>query len=77
MNNNTKVEELVKKWLEDKGFDYDIKTYMPGEVTCDGEGRSKDTISVPVEVENIELFMEQFIKSFKEINEMTTLRKQV
>lgn len=77
MKENTKAEELVKKWLEENGYDYEVKTYSPGETAHDGRERSRDTISVPAEVENVELFMEQFIQSFKEINEVTELRKQV
>lgn len=32
--------------------------------------KEKDTISIPANVENVEEFMEQFIKSFDEINRL-------
>lgn len=43
---------------------------MPGEA---GEcvKKEKDTISIPANVENVEEFMEQFIKTFEEINVLT------
>ena len=37
------------------------------QVDLSGKGRSEDTIFVQARVENIELFMDQLIKSFKEI----------
>ena len=77
MKENTKVVEQIKRWLEENGYDYDVKTYTPGEATCDGVEKNRDTISVPAEVEDAELFMEQFIQSFKEMNKVTELRKQV
>lgn len=77
MKENTKVEERVKRWLEENRYNYNVKTYTPGKAICDGGEKNRDTISVPVEVEDVELFMEQFIKSFEEIKEISTLRKQV
>lgn len=77
MKENAKAEELVKKWLEENGYDYEVKTYSSGEIASDVGERSRDIISIPAEVENVELFMEQFIQSFKGINGVTELRKQV
>ena len=77
MEENTKVVERVKSWLEENGYDYNVKTHTPGEAACIGGEKNSDTISVPAEVEDVELFMEQFIKSFEEIHELSTLRKQV
>ena len=77
MEENTKVVERVKRWLEENGYDYNVKTYTPGEAACIDVEKNSDTISVPAEVEDVELFMEQFIKSFEEIHELSTLRKQV
>ena len=77
MEENTKVVERVKRWLEENGYDYNVGTYTPSETACDDREKNGDTISVPTEVEDVELFMEQFIKSFEEIHELSTLRKQV
>lgn len=29
-NGYGKVEEAVKKWLEENGYDYEVRMYMPG-----------------------------------------------
>lgn len=61
------VVETLEKWLAEKGYDYAVRIYLPGEAgVC--VKKEKDTISIPANVENVEEFMEQFIKSFDEIN---------
>lgn len=64
------VVEAVEKWLVGKGYDYAVRTYLPGEA---GEcvKKEKDTISIPANVENVEEFMEQFIRTFEEIHVLT------
>ena len=45
-----------------------------------GENRikkEKNTISTPAGVEDIEVCMEQFVKSFESINEVTELNQQM
>jgi len=69
-----KVEAAVKKWLAERGYDYEVRTYMPDGA---GEGtvkREKDIISVPAGVEDVESFMEQFAESFAQINGITELK---
>ena len=77
MEKSANVVERVKGWLEENGYDYNVKTYVPGGDASCGVEKDRDTISVPAEVEDVELFMEQFIKSFKGINEISTSRKQI
>lgn len=63
------VVEAVEKWLVERRYDYAVRTYLPGEAgVC--VKKEKDTISIPANVENVEEFMEQFIKSFDEINRL-------
>ena len=53
MEKNRKAEEAVKKWLEENGYDYEVRTYLPSE---DAEKRvkmDKDTISIPGAVREI------------------------
>jgi len=69
-----KAEAAVRKWLSERGYDYEVRTYMP-----DGTGkgtvkREKDIISVPAGVEDVELFMEQFEESFAQIKGITELK---
>ena len=47
MEENAKVVERVKRWLEENGYDYNVKTYTPGEVACIGVEKNSDTISLP------------------------------
>ena len=75
MEENTKVAERVKRWLEENGYDYNVKTYTPGEAAGIGGEKNSDTISVPAEVEDVELFMEQFIRSFEEIHGVIDIEK--
>lgn len=74
MEKNRKAEEAVKKWLEENGYDYEVRTYMPGDDMQECVRMDKDTISVPAGVEDVDTFMEQFVKSFKEINGITELK---
>lgn len=47
-----------------------VQTYLPGEAE-ECVKREKDIISIPANVENMEEFMEHFIKSFDEINRLS------
>lgn len=71
---NIKVEEAVKKWLSERGYDYEVRTYVPDEPGADAVKKEKDTISIPIEVEDVEAFMEQFAKTFEQIHEITGLK---
>lgn len=73
-NGYGKAEEAVKKWLEENGYDYEVRTYMPGGDTEKCVRKDKDTISIPAGVEDVDTFMEQFVKSFEEINGITELK---
>lgn len=67
--------EAVKKWLVENGYDYVVRAYLPEEA---GEcvKKEKDTISIPAKVENVEAFMEQFIKTFDEIDALAELKRK-
>ena len=75
MEKNRKAEEAVKKWLEENGYDYEVRTYLPGEDAEKRVKKDKDTISIPADVEDVDRFMEQFVKSFGEIQGITELKK--
>lgn len=70
-----KAEEAVKRWLQENGYDYEVRTYMPGGDTEKCVRKDKDTISIPAGVEDVDAFMEQFVKSFGEINGITELKR--
>lgn len=74
MEKNAKAEEAVKKWLEENGYDYEVRTYIPGDDMQECVRKDKDTISVPAGVEDVDTFMEQFVKSFEEINGITEMK---
>lgn len=74
---NIKVEEAVKKWLSERGYDYEVRTYVSDEPGADAVKKEKDTISIPAEVEDVEAFMRQFEKSFDSIKEITELNGQL
>lgn len=76
MGKNLKAEEAVKKWLEENGHDYEVRTYVPDGTAGNCVRKDKDTISIPAYVKDVEAFMEQFVKSFHEINVLTELKKQ-
>ena len=67
--------EAVKKWLAENGYDYMVRAYLPG-----GAGecvkKERDTVSIPAKVENVEAFMEQFIKTFDEIYMLVELKNK-
>lgn len=75
MQKNRKAEEAVKNWLEENGYDYEVRTYLPGEDAEERVKKDKDTISIPAGVEDVDGFMEQFVKSFREIQGITELKK--
>lgn len=77
MEKNRKAEEAVKKWLGKNGYDYEVRTYLPGGTAGEGVRKDKDTISIPADVEDVDGFMEQFVKSFGEINGIAELKKTV
>ncbi len=46
-NRKRSAEEAVKEWLSERGYDYEVRTYVPG-----GSGetlirKDKDMISIP------------------------------
>lgn len=71
------AEEAVREWLAERGYDYEVRTYMPDGAGGDRIKKEKNTISIPAGVEDVEVFMEQFVKSFESINEITELNQQV
>lgn len=75
MEKNRKAEEAVKEWLEENGYDYEVKTYLPGGDAGECVRKNKDIISIPAGVEDVDEFMEQFVKSFWEINGITELKR--
>lgn len=75
MEDKMKAEEAVKRWLQENGYDYEVRTYMPGGDTEKCVRKDKDTISIPAGVEDVDAFMEQFVKSFGEINGITELKR--
>lgn len=66
------LEEAVKEWLAERGYDYQVRVCTP-----DGAGMDaaeKDTISIPAGVEDVEAFMAQFEKTFEGIKGITGLK---
>lgn len=47
MEKNRKAEEAVKNWLEQNGYDYEVRTCLPGEDAKECVKKEKDTISIP------------------------------
>ena len=76
MQRNQSVEERVREWLSENGYDYAVRTYQPGETVVDCAGKDKETISIPAVVEDADSFMKQFVESFKEAHEITILKKE-
>lgn len=75
MERNQSVEAIVRKWLGENGYDYEVRAYQPGETAGDCVERDKETITIPSSVENVETFMKQFIESFEKAHEITVLKK--
>ena len=73
MERNQSIEERVREWLNENGYDYEVRTYQPGESVESSIGKEKETISIPAVVEDEDSFMEQFVVSFKKALEITTL----
>ena len=69
-----KAEEAVKEWLAERGYDYEVRIYVPDASGTDPIKKEKDTISIPAGVEDVESFMEQFAKTFEQINGITELK---
>lgn len=69
-----KAEEAVKEWLAERGYDYEVRTYVPDAFGTDPIKKEKDTISIPAGVEDVESFMEQFVKTFEQINGITEIK---
>jgi len=67
------AEEAVKEWLAEKGYDYEVRTYMPGENGENQVRKEKNTISIPAGVKDVEAFMGQFVQSFESIDGITEL----
>lgn len=76
MERNQGVEERVREWLSENGYDYEVRNYQPGEAVGESAEKVKETISIPAVVEDADSFMEQFVKSFQEAHEITTLKKK-
>lgn len=70
-----KAEEAVKQWLKENGHDYEVRMYLPGGSAGESVRKDKDIISIPAEVEDVDGFMERFVKSFEEIKGITELKK--
>ena len=77
MERNQSIEERVRGWLNENGYDYEVRTYQPGEPVGDREGKDKETISIPAVVEDVDSFMEQFVKSFHDAHKITSLKKKM
>lgn len=41
MERNQSVEAIVRKWLGENGYDYEVRTYQPGETAGDCVERDK------------------------------------
>ena len=76
MEGKQSVEARVRKWLGENGYEYEVRTYQPGEDPGDCMERDKETISVPSSVEDEEAFMKEFVESFEKIHGITALRKR-
>lgn len=61
MEKNRKAEEAVKNWLEESGYDYEVRTYLPGEDAEERVKKDKDTISIPAWVEDVDGFINRLI----------------
>lgn len=77
MERNRSVEDRVREWLSENGYNYEVRTYQPGEDPGEYEARDKETISVPSSVEDVKAFMKQFVESFEKAHEITVLKNRV
>lgn len=75
MEKNRKAEEAVKEWLKNNGYDYEVRTYLPDGAAGECVRKDRDTIAIPAGLEDVDGFMEQFVKSFGEINGITELKR--
>lgn len=76
MEGKQSVEARVRKWLSENGYDYDVRTYQPGENPGDFSERGRETITIPAMVEDAEAFMKQFVESFEKAHEITVLKNR-
>ena len=76
MERNQSVEERVREWLSEHGYDYVVRTYQPGETVMECAGTDKETISIPAVVEDADSFMKQFVEFFKEAHAIASLKKE-
>lgn len=76
MERSQSVKERVREWLDKNGYDYEVRTYQPGEPIGESAGKDKETITVPAVVEDADSFMKQFVESFEEVHGITTLKKK-
>lgn len=76
MERSRSVENRVREWLNGNGYDYEVRTYQPGEAPENRVAGDKETISVPSSVEDVEAFMEQFVESFEKAHEITLLKER-
>ena len=72
-----KAEEAVREWLSERGYDYEVRTYIPDGTGVQEIRKEKNRISIPAGIEDVEAFMGQFVKSFESINEITELNKHL
>lgn len=70
-NGKGNAEDAVRRWLSERGYEYEVRTYTPGGSDGSAVRKEKDTISIPDGVEDVEGFMEQFVKTFESINGIT------
>lgn len=76
MERSQSVENRVREWLSENGYDYEVRTYRPGEDPGECVAGDKETISVPSSVEDVEAFMKKFVESFEKAHEITVLKKR-
>lgn len=76
MEGKQSVEARVRKWLSENGYDYDVRTYQPGEAPGGFSERGRETITVPAMVEDADAFMKQFVESFEKAHEITVLKNR-
>lgn len=78
MKEKLTIENNVENWLESNGFEYQIIKQLQSrtewKIQKDGV---EDTLSIPLETENIKAYMEQFGKQFETLKELVELRKQL
>ncbi len=75
MERKQSVEDRVREWLNENGYDYEVRTYQLGEAPENRVSGDKEIISVPSSVEVVDAFMKQFVESFEKAHEITVLKE--